>query len=337
MTIRLTGNDQYPIPYPGVYGQIDNWLALWLQIELGATDLALGMLESICRDSEVHKFSGWNEALESLRQPLIELTDQSDIGRLARHAAEFVLGIMDLTGANSARQLERTDETLDDHARRLIELGRTVPPAARNTINLDKLPAVLEHAGITGELARWQAEMVVQLVHHPVWVARRPQVRPATTTTNFDENLMLRLKTDNQTSAVAGLTANVIPGKHETLLFATNSGSETPVLFKYPTGAGEQITEPLRASRNYYWFHTSGSADHEPTPRQHDAEKKILEAVDKVIFDACVPVDRNIADVSGVLELETGIRMCASCYLVALQFMTNFPGLTVTVHKQVAH
>jgi hypothetical protein len=212
-----------------------------------------------------------------------------------------------------------------------------VSPSVRAALTLDDMPKLLEDSGSSSTLSRWQAVIARDLVLQPTLIWRRPRILLAGTQ-ELRESHITKFKSSARISATCELTADVGTRKVHAF-FATISG-KNPILFQYeyphPTipGKMEEAGEHVDIEPVYKAYEvTADESEKQPTPRNLDADKKLIDSVHDLLHRVCLHYDTGLHLVTGTLAMTTEIRMCTSCYLVALQFLTNFPKLDVTVNK----
>lgn len=190
----------------------------------------------------------------------------------------------------------------------------------------------------------WQNALIARLVADPFLASTRPTVVVAGNSAQMDESTLLQLA-DADRVAGSGILAAHIAGFQVNAEFNTVSGSAEAIEMKYPDPTqNTQVIERLPYGRGvqdrfvdqvYTAYNVSADGIKPPNTRTYDAEKKIFDAVHDLLLRYCQHIDVGLHEVTGTLTVTTGIRMCTSCYLVALQFLTNFPNLTVEVRKRV--
>lgn len=97
------------------------------------------------------------------------------------------------------------------------------------------------------------------------------------------------------------------------------------------TGFRQTPIDP-KPIHEYLAFKVAADRQKAPNIRAFDGEKRIIDAVTTLLIEACG--NRvGMHEVTGSLRFATSLRMCPSCYLVATQFLVNFPGITVEVSR----
>ncbi|MFG2007277.1 deaminase domain-containing protein [Spirillospora sp. NPDC048911] len=310
----------------------------------GDTALAegsLGKSESVLGKSE--SALGKSESVLGKRPLEKDAPGQADkdARELVRRAKYIVQDAMDLTGANSLDGIGKYEKDMKESSDLLLEAASRLSLQQRNAITRSDLAVLLKQSK-SRPMENWQEPIALHLVHHPMLVDRRPQVLLADTHELHQRHLD-RLKDKERRAASCELKAVVTTSQDKPIpveaLFATNSGKNenTLVEFKYtPPSGNEVIARSIVSPRTLEFTSfavTANSEERSPTPRLYDAEKKLFEAVRERLKDVCTEWKYPMHLVTGSLVMATEIRMCTSCYMVALQFLSYFPGLNVTVNK----
>jgi hypothetical protein len=321
-----------------VYRRADGWIREFLRVEVGVSSEATDLLHEWARADQEIQFHSWQEAATQAAkqlaiQPVQDQVQAKDVRDLALNAARIVQTAMELTGSWRAGVMADNQRYIKECAETMLDLARRVPPAARNTIRAGDIAVLVQGSGSGRQIAPWQAPLILELLQHPILVHRLPVVTLAADSRELDESLLVRYRAEGRVSASARLDARVSGGYiHDT--FTTNSGAHDVVLFTYQNTQNSTLTQPVLATTNYQAFNVTASADEQPNYRGHDAEKKILEVVDDRLYNVAFSQNLTTDSITGDLNIISGIRMCTSCYLVTLQFLTNFPNVNVSIQKQ---
>jgi hypothetical protein len=328
--------------YPGLYDQITDWLRTYLRVEAGATDPVIARLDELARLAETGAYPSWPKAVEAAQADLGQdagtmPVNPESLAEMVRRATYIVQDTMRLTGANSQPSINELENGIEASADRLLAAARTMPPSHRAVVRAADMQELLTSTGSQSVLAPWQAVIVHELVQHPILVVKRPRILLAGTQ-QLHQSHITKLKPTGRISGTCEFDGSV-GGYPVRAVFGTNSGNN-PTLFEYdrphPTQRDVvyQAKEHITVDQVYKAFDvTADERERDATPRNLDAEKKLFDAVHDLLVRTCLHLDARMDLVTGTLTMTTEIRMCTSCYLVALQFLTNFPTVEVRVNK----
>jgi hypothetical protein len=330
--------------YPGQYRSMSPWLSAFLRLELDASPGCMKLLDTWVAEPTTHAYPDWPAALAAAAEKLGEprpVATSGDYGpalvSVVLHATCIAQQIYSLTGADGQR-LTGIESSIAAHCNQLLDAAGAVPATVRHSVTAPNLDGFLAKSGGSRAYRDGEREQSLLLVHHPQLVVNRPTVAPpgGTDAAMLRTSLLALTKEERRVSATARLAVTV-GTQTRSATFTANSGQEK-IEYRHtephPSRAGTvEYIERVVVAPVYRAFPASATREAAPTPRDLDAEKKIFDLVHELLVAACTQVNVGMHEVTGTLTVATGIRMCPSCYLVALQFLTNFPRIQVTVSR----
>lgn len=338
MTIIITG-------LPGSYRTIpESWRRI-LMMNFDATADCVDHLEAWARDNADHRYDNWPEAVAAIyssfqMSPAFEAFEDPAVAvpRLVREAAGVVRALPDLTGA-SASNLGIRSNQFDQSCAAVVREGSRIVVRERFLLTAADVES---HRQNLPRLAVGEAEIVEFFVHHPYLAAQRPSIlAPGSVDSSLltQDIALVRTRDEQRSSAIGHLDANV-GGRTVAGDFIANSGRDQvehrytlPANERAPQDPGTRIERLDPQPINDYVAFRGTIRGGNAFTRQYDGEKRILDAVTNVLTRACASRNVGLHQVTGTLRFATTLRMCPSCYLVACQFLVNFPALTIAVSR----
>jgi hypothetical protein len=331
--------------FPAPFRTIPDSVRLVLKMSFLVTDAGFQQLEQWANDAQNRQFDDWSAAVEAALaatgedvRDFYELDRGQELLDLVLHAGHAVQGLVPLTGA-AGMDLTQKQADSDQHFAAVLRLGHALSALNRYEVTAENLGDYTKQIDLPA-LYHWEPALVELLVQHPFLAARRPRIlQPGQVdSSRLTSSLLVAAKTDNQSSAVGHLDATAGNQRVQGALVA-NSGNNVIAFHQRVAPVGRDDTgarmTPIspKAQHDYQAFSVTTARDRAPHSRNFDGEKRILDAVSTLLFDACHAARVGLHEVTGTLRFATTLRMCPSCYLVACQFLVNFPGIDVEVSR----
>jgi hypothetical protein len=336
MTILLNG-------YPGSYRAMTNTLSYFLRLQLDASLDVVKALGNLATQHQAWRFDDWGTAVTAAAQEVdspVVFPDgderQALLATVVVGATRIAQDLFDLTGQTQQGDIDRITNSILMDRGSLLNAALQVPADARRQVQAGQLAGYLNRGGSNRHIVAWAADPILMLVKHTQLVVAMPTVLPPGTNDQspLGQSLLALTREERRIAATATLDVS-IGGTQLTRTFIANSGAGQveqryqvphPVLPNQTQGRIERTD----AGSVYQAFAVAARPTDQATPRHLDADKKIFDLAHAVLVQRCQNADVGMHEVTGTFNFATGIRMCASCYLVGMQFLTNFPKITIS-------